>query len=131
MKLLLVFFTMFFLCLMMGTESGEAPEYEGVNTEVVVHQDQIMVDMSDISAAPNWLKSYLLMLNILDPVKQIDLPGDHDKNWHNLHGKVLRSMRYVGFAFRQKIGHVCEIWRLLSNLYNSGFYIYSLQKLLI
>lgn len=79
MKLLLVFFTVFFCCLMMGTENGEAPEYEGVNTEVVVYQDQIMADIPDISVSPNWLRSYLLMLNILDPVKQIDLSGDHDK----------------------------------------------------
>lgn len=49
MKLLLVFFTVFFCCLMMGTENGEAPEYEGVNTEVVVYQDQIMADIPDIS----------------------------------------------------------------------------------
>ena len=131
MKLFLVFLMICFLCLMAGSESKQVPEPDETCTEIMIPQPRITADLSENEITPGWLRSYLFILNIIDPVKQLDLPTDHDKNGHNLSGKVLRVGRNAVSGIQQQKFRLSRYWRLLSARHINGFYIYFLEKLLI
>lgn len=131
MKLFLVLFTFFFLSLMAGSENRQVTLQCETCPEIVARQTQLEAYFPDDLVNPGWLRSYLFMLHILEPSKQLDLPVDHEKNGHGLSGKIIRSVHNTTFAPGQQIFRFSKYWRLLSARHINGFYIYSLEKLLI
>lgn len=131
MKLLLIVITATFLTLFVGKESRQVSENTEICNEVVVHPTQIASGSRDCLLPPRWLKSYFFILNILNPTRQFDLPGDHDKSWYSLHARILRSAQDIIFSVRQQPVGTGQFLRLLSARHLSGFYVYSLEKLLI
>lgn len=131
MGLFLAYAIVLFFCLRTGMESKPATEDTVVRPEITVQQTQIEAEVPEGFIETGWLRSYLFMLKILEPVKQWDLPVDYDKYAFNPQGKFLsardRTMAYVG----QRTGLYSKFGRLLSARYLDRFYIYSLEKMLI
>lgn len=131
MKLFLIGITAFFLCLSVGTNGERFAVAEEARSEITVHQTQIGTNVPDWVVATNWLRTHLFILNILDPTKQLDLPVDHDKDWNSLHARILHTDSVDRMEVLRQICCVSKYWRLLSERYMNGFYIYFLEKLLI
>lgn len=131
MRLLLVYMVVLFLGLVIGTEKEVMPKQNVICSEVVPHPAQAEVNVPDVMITSGWFRPYLFALNILDPAKQLDQSSDHDKSWYHLHGKMLRSAQRREAAVLEQSCCISEYWRLLSERHADGFYIYSLEKLLI
>lgn len=131
MRLFQIAITISFLCLLIGVKDEQLPEKDKTYSEITTHQTQVSSDLSDFFKTPDWLRSYLFILNICDPVKQLDLPVNYDKIWNHLHGRMLRSVSRAEMAMSCQIRCISKYWRLLSDRYMNGFYLYTLEKLLI
>lgn len=131
MRLFQIAITISFLCLLIGAKDEQLPVKDKIYSEMTTHQTQVSSDLSDFILTPDWLHSYLFILNICDPVKQLDLPVDHDKTWNHLHGRMLRSASRAEMAMSPQVRCISKYWRLLSDRYTNGFYLYTLEKLLI
>lgn len=130
MKLLLIYVTLLFLFLLAGTGNAEASSDGEVTTEVVLSPTQISAEHPAIIAETNWLQTYFFMLKVLNPVKQLDLPGDY-KSYNGVPCKSLNSGQKTAFIERQEESYVSKYMRLLSVRYSDGFYTYSQGKLII
>lgn len=130
MKLLLIYIALLFLVLVTGTASGQTSSDEEVTVEVVVPSEQIAADHPCFIAENNWLRGYFFMLRVLNPVKQLDLPGDY-KSCSNIPCRALNSSQRTSLIEQQEESYISEYMRLLSVRYSDGFYIYSLSKLII
>ncbi len=131
MRLFLAYAAVLFFCLLTSTESKPATEDTAACPEIMVRQTQIEAEVPEGFIETGWLRSYLFMLKILEPVKQLDLPVDYDKYGFHPQGKSLsqkgRTMAYAG----QRTGLFSKFGCLLSARYLDHFYIYSLEKMLI
>lgn len=130
MKLFLIYIILLFLCLVMNSGGCQTFPKEEVSTETVVPKTLISSKFPAGIAGNNWLRSYFLMLKVLSPVKQLDLPGDYNKSW-SITCKSLRSARKAILQIRQRICYTSEYMRLLSARHTNGFYVYSLRKLIL
>lgn len=130
MKLLLLSFVVLFFCLLIRTENEQASLKKEAETEVVMPLTQIASEFPVIVAETDWLKTYFLMLKVLNPVKQLDLPGDY-KMWSSTFYKLLHASSEYLLTVRQKACYTSKYMRLLSARHRDGFYVYSLGKLII
>lgn len=128
--MLLIIWTLFFFSHLPGEEKKITPQLVGGPAEVIAGEMQISSEVSRLVGL-NWFRSCLIILNVLEPVKQFDLSGDHDKNWYTLHSRFLHSRGEAEILVQQQICRIFKYMRLLIARYINGFYIYSLEKLLI
>lgn len=131
MRLFLIVIAIFFFCFLAGSDTnavrGTSDNY-CEPAEYFVQADQKVTVGLD---SPEWLKTYLFIRDVLSSGKQLDLPGDYQKNWNNLHGRILHFMQNGVLTIQQRICCTLKYLRLLAVRYGDGFYIYSLEKLLI
>lgn len=131
MRLVLIFFILFSCCLW----AGFGKQQTGLLTEMPQEKQetgmQVSSKLSDHFGEQNWMRDYCLMIKVLSPVKQLDLPGDNSKSWNFLLGKTLRSEQKAETQGRCYPLLFTQYIRFLSGRYVNGFYIYSLRELII
>lgn len=130
MKLLLIYMTLLSLCLLIGPGGERISSQEEVKSEVLMPLSQESVDCPTIVAESHWLRTYYMMLKVLNPVKQLDLPSDY-KSWNGIPCKSLSSSHKSYAPIPLQESHAAKFMRFLSARHSDGFYIYSLRKLII
>lgn len=130
MKLLLIYLTFLSLFLLAGPGGERTSSKDEVKAEVLLSSSQISTESPASVAESHWLRNYYMMLRILNPVKQLDLPSDY-KSWNGIPCKSLSSSHksYAPMPLQKR--HVVKFMRFLSARHSDGFYIYSLRKLII
>lgn len=131
MRLFLIVIAIFFFCFLAGSDTHATQETSGDYSESVGYLVQADRKVTVGLDSPEWLKTYLFIRDVLSSGKQLDLPGDYQKNWNNLHGRILHFIQNGVLTIQQRICCTLEYLRLLAVRYGEGFYIYSLEKLLI
>lgn len=130
MKLLLIYITLLTLCLLIGPGGERTSSKEEVKSEVLMPSARIPVDCPTIVAESHWLRTYYMMLKVLNTVKQLDLPSDY-KSWNGISCKSLSSSHKSYAQMPLQESHAAQFMRFLSVRHSDGFYIYSLRKLII
>lgn len=130
MKLLLIYMTLLFLCLLIGPGGERISLKEEVKTEVLMPSDQVSAESTDIIADSHWLRTYCMIWKVLNPVKQLDLPSDY-KSWNGIPCKSLSSSHKSYAPIPLQESHAAQFMRFLSARHSDGFYIFSLRKLII
>lgn len=130
MKLLLIFI-LFLLFFILGSGMNQELKENITVTESSPEKQDILIRDFSISENYNWLDSYFRMLDVLASVKQLNLFQDQTGHSHHQEGKVLPGHRDSLMTARIQALYVSKFMRLLSARHVNGFYIYSLEKLII
>ena len=131
MKLFLLHIIVVLVGMLMLTGEGQRQLTPPASTETVDENTQLTTKLSADLHKANWLRNYLLMMKVLNPAKQLDLPGDYEKCWNNVPCKVLPWVQQAAARSSLKVCYSTKYLRLLSERHSDGFYLYFLRKLLI
>lgn len=130
MKLLLIFI-LFLLFFILGSGMNRELKEDIAVTESLPEEQEMLIRDFSISENYNWLDSYFRMLDVLASVKQLNLLQDQTGHSHHQEGKVLPGHRDSSMTSCMQALYASKFMRLLSARHVNGFYIYSLEKLII
>lgn len=128
MKLLLVFI-LFFLFLIPKLGIGWELKKNMSVVNSFSERQEVVFSRHSVIGVGGWMNAYLMLRDLLAPVKQVDLPQDYPAN--HFAGKVVYGVDKSSSSDRIQALYSPKFMRLLLARYINGFYIYSLEKLII
>lgn len=129
MKLLFIF--ILFVCfLLLGSSISQEKKGNIVIAGISSEQSEMLFPDMVRSELRSSSQPAVLFRNLFLPGKQLDTPEDHDHGFQVI-GKTLPGHRRQVLTAQVRTLFAQKFMRLLSARYMNGFYIYSLEKLII
>lgn len=129
MKLLFVFILLFVFLLLGSSMSREGKGEEPI-ADTTLEQSEILFPDAVQSEFRCSSRPAVMLRCLFLPGKQLDMPEDHGHAFH-LSSKTLAGHRHPLLSEHVQMLYSQKFMRLLSARHINGFYIYSLEKLII
>lgn len=129
MKLLFVFI-LFVGFLLLGSSMRSEGKGEEPIAGTTLKQSEILFPDAVRSEFKSSSRPAVMLRCLFLPGKQSDMPEDHGHAFH-LNGKTLAGHRHPLLSEHVQMLYSQKFMRLLSARHINGFYIYSLEKLII